>query len=230
MEEILIVPDVHGRKFWKEALNYDGRIIFLGDYTDPYPDENITQEDAYNNLLEIINFKKNNSDRVTLLIGNHELHYYDILFECSRFSFTFYDRYNALLTSEENKDLFQLCKQNENYLFIHAGILKEWYDKYYEQFSSLGNTLEKQLNTLFVSNKKPFGDVSFKYRWGYSACGSPIWADIREHLIEEPFNKDIIQIIGHTQLSSEEPLIKDNIRLLDNRKLYLLREGEIIQY
>lgn len=36
---ILIVPDIHGRKFWKEPCsNVDKyeKIIFLGDYLDPY--------------------------------------------------------------------------------------------------------------------------------------------------------------------------------------------------
>ena len=44
--KILIVPDVHGREFWRqpvtEVLNDPGlkntRIVFLGDYVDPYFD------------------------------------------------------------------------------------------------------------------------------------------------------------------------------------------------
>lgn len=42
--KILIIPDVHGRDFWtdpcKDISEYD-RVIFLGDYTDPYDDEGI---------------------------------------------------------------------------------------------------------------------------------------------------------------------------------------------
>lgn len=37
--KILIIPDVHGRTFWKYAIDnidkYD-KVIFLGDYLDPY--------------------------------------------------------------------------------------------------------------------------------------------------------------------------------------------------
>ena len=42
---VLLVPDVHGRSFWKESVkdileNYpDARVVFLGDYLDPYNDE-----------------------------------------------------------------------------------------------------------------------------------------------------------------------------------------------
>ena len=39
--EILIIPDVHGRDFWREPVkdvleNSDKPVIFLGDYLDPY--------------------------------------------------------------------------------------------------------------------------------------------------------------------------------------------------
>ena len=43
--EVLIFPDVHGRKFWKDAISKfpkeeypDLKIVFLGDYIDPYVD------------------------------------------------------------------------------------------------------------------------------------------------------------------------------------------------
>ena len=38
-KEILVIPDIHGRIFWKDATKFDGEIIFLGDYVDPYPHE-----------------------------------------------------------------------------------------------------------------------------------------------------------------------------------------------
>ena len=41
-EDCLIIPDVHGRDFWKDAANrFPGNIVFLGDYLDPYPLEEI---------------------------------------------------------------------------------------------------------------------------------------------------------------------------------------------
>lgn len=78
MNDILIVPDVHGRTFWESALDFNGDIIFLGDYTDPYPQESITLKQTYENFLRILDFKMRNNERVTLLIGNHDLHYFDI--------------------------------------------------------------------------------------------------------------------------------------------------------
>lgn len=44
MKRILIIPDVHGRDFWKdpvyESLNDENiHIVFLGDFTDTYSAE-----------------------------------------------------------------------------------------------------------------------------------------------------------------------------------------------
>lgn len=109
MREILIVPDVHGRTFWKPALDYPGQIIFLGDYLDPYPSEGITADEACRNFLEIVNFKEKNPDRVTLLLGNHELHYFDHQYECTRFSARHYVAVHDILTGEKTRNMFAVC-------------------------------------------------------------------------------------------------------------------------
>jgi len=222
MNEILIVPDVHGRKFWEPALEYPGKIIFLGDYTDPYPQEGFTQEDAYSGLLKIIDFKRQNPERVTLLIGNHELHYFDKHFQASRFSDKYYKKYHSILT-EETAGLFQLCTQIDNYLFIHAGVTKGWYDKYKNILQSIGDDLETQLNCFFIENKEAFFEISH-YRGGFHSSGSPLWADIHELFYEqEPFDNEIVQVIGHTHISDENPLIEKKFILVDNEQLHLLK-------
>ena len=57
----LLIPDIHGRIFWKEAIEYYSKekypnlvIVFLGDYVDPYDFEGITRKDAIDNFKEII--------------------------------------------------------------------------------------------------------------------------------------------------------------------------------
>ena len=62
-KKILIIPDVHGRTFWESALksgDYE-KIVFLGDYTDPYEMEGITNRDALKNLqfMIVYNFRLN---------------------------------------------------------------------------------------------------------------------------------------------------------------------------
>ena len=53
---MIIIPDVHGRTFWRQAVNdYLGKehILFLGDYLDPYAYEGITSAGAYKVFHEI---------------------------------------------------------------------------------------------------------------------------------------------------------------------------------
>ena len=49
-ETVLVIPDDHGRGFWKEFVkgHENEMIVFLGDYVDPYPHENISVEVLYN--------------------------------------------------------------------------------------------------------------------------------------------------------------------------------------
>ena len=76
MAKVLIVPDVHGRKFWHKAMEMIDevdQVVFLGDYLDPYPDENITPDDALNEFYKILEFKDKYPDKIVLLIGNHKI-------------------------------------------------------------------------------------------------------------------------------------------------------------
>ena len=229
--DILIVPDVHGRDFWLPALDYPGEVLFLGDYVDPYPRENFTDEDAYQGLLKIVRFKQQNPDRVTLLIGNHELHYFDSQFQAGRFSPGYYPKFHEILTGEETKGLFQICKQVDKSLFVHAGVTKGWYDLHREEFEKLGSTLEEQLNNVFHEKMHIFHEAAWKYRGGLDEAGSPLWADGHELFDEpEPFDPQIVQIIGHTQIMKPEPVIENTFCMLDNRQLYLLRNHVIEKY
>ena len=79
MEYTLIIPDVHGRRFWRTAVDRcpNSEVIFLGDYLDPYSWEGISHDEAFREMMDIIDFKKANRERVTLLLGNHDLGYLD---------------------------------------------------------------------------------------------------------------------------------------------------------
>ena len=85
-KRILVLPDVHGRLFWKEPvqkyIDVVDRVVFLGDYLDPYGDEggDYDAESIFENLKEIVELKRNNMDKVVLLKGNHDQHYASELF------------------------------------------------------------------------------------------------------------------------------------------------------
>ena len=70
MPKCIIIPDVHGRRFWRGAVkgNEEEKIIFLGDYVDPYNCEGILPGEAYDGLIDILEFKKAHPDNVVLLL------------------------------------------------------------------------------------------------------------------------------------------------------------------
>lgn len=210
--KILIIPDIHGRDFWKKALeliNEVDKVVFLGDYMDPYGYEGITYEQAINNFREIISFKKSNKDKVILLLGNHDWHYIsDSVIKGSRFDF----EHSREISKEflNNKDLFNQVYVFDKYIFVHAPIRKEWLDAHGLSFQDL-----KDMK--FPSPS--LNDLS-DFRGGYSDYGSCIWSDIREN--SPLFGKgEYYQITGHTQLQ-DNPIIYKDVADLDVRRCFIL--------
>lgn len=212
MSKILIVPDVHGRVFWrkaKELINDVDKVIFLGDYLDPYPYEEITREQAIEQFEDIVQFKKDHLEKVTLLLGNHDCAY------CYNFgSASRYDYENETLIKKlfnDNISLFELCKLIDNYLFSHAGITNYWL-----QEECNCKNINQFLNLSFGEIRSYLWIISW-LRGGDADTGSIIWSDVRERDREDTY----YQIFGHTQLHSE-PLITDKYACLDVRQLFLL--------
>lgn len=206
---VLIVPDVHGRTFWrkaKELIDQYDKVVFLGDYLDPYSYEGITPEIAFPEFIDIIEFKKANPEKVTLLLGNHDLHYVSPYFiYSSRRDYMNYGNYQKIF--EDNKDLFscfEVIKSSDNtWLFSHAGVTKEWLN---QNKLSLEELLKKTLDELLDNKGIKWGSlleqVSY-YRGGDLPYGSPVWADIHEFVDDTPnLDDNITQIVGHNQLEA----------------------------
>lgn len=215
MSKILIVPDVHGRAFWHRAMelvDQVDQIVFLGDYLDPYSHEGISFAVAFEEFAQILKFKKDNPNKVTLLVGNHDMHYIikDFM-DCSRRNTAMLDHLHELYNS--NLDLFNLIHIEDDWLFSHAGVYKGWMDKYEFTLEDLN------LKTFLGSHWPALEDLSM-YRGGYNFVGSCVWADIRESVKNELF-PGYKQVVGHTQLN-DKPYIKDNIACVDVRRCFIL--------
>ena len=240
MKDIIINPDIHGRTFWKEGplsevkLDDVEKIIFLGDYLDPYAWEDITRKQAIDNFNEIMEFKKANMDKVVLLLGNHDIQYIDRGIGCSRLdTVNMKDIHNILIS---NKKLFQLGYTTEykgrNISFTHAPILKSWLDAVNQYVKVLPDDIKEvidELNKRWLSSdiySLPIlgGLLSFcsHFRGGYDATSSPIWADIREFK-STSIPSGWYQIFGHTQLV-ENPVITAYGADLDCRRAFKLSE------
>jgi len=218
----LIIPDVHGRPFWRKVLtNTDDTIVFLGDYSDPYEYfEGFTHEDAIRELTDIIQFKKENQERVILLLGNHDAGYIDYKFISCRYSVKLYDKYKRLFTDEP--DLFKIAYNvninDVDYLFTHAGVSPKWLNRHHISFTA------DALNKAWQEKPDVFNEVS-DWRGGRHEVGSPIWMDINEHDFASP----CVQIFGHTQ-QEENPYINWNLWCLDCRKVFVLEDVRVEEY
>lgn len=247
----LIVSDVHGRFFWKEPVvecleKYpDAKIVFLGDYLDPYPKEwgddpdlvwdakDDYKEKAIENFKEILELKKQYSDRIILLIGNHDCTYAisTDFCNCRR------DRRNYVTIKklfEDNWNLFQLAYEervsDKHFMFSHAGIHKG-----YLKLIGAENITEEYVVNYFnngwlthdanVLDSLQLYDTYRGYL-GYD-YGSLIWADIRSWVRDN----DIMgfQIFGHTQL--DYPVKFKNFAGTDCRECtYLTTDGNLLKY
>ena len=202
--KLLIIPDVHGRDFWKEPCeHYDefDKVIFLGDYLDHYPGESTIGHDIQT-LEDILEFGTH-CDKAVLLIGNHDCPYIwpDTYgkalgdYWCRHDNLN-HDEIHKLFV--DNLNLFTLawdCPYKDSKLLItHAGVS--------QGFKEICGLDAEQINNFFLKEKTNdipnvigLSSCSY-YRGGPSMWGSPVWADIREHF-KEPVT-DVYQIFGHT--------------------------------
>jgi len=225
-QSILIIPDVHGRSFWKTALDSGrySKVIFLGDYVDPYEVEGIDNLTALSNFKDILSLKITNPDRVILLLGNHDLCYmsdhYKDLAENDRYDDEFEEELQQLFRGWSH--FFKLAHEeminNKRYLFSHAGVTQTWFKQNLEIIQKLD---EKHLNHL-LDTDEGLGILAQvgESRWGDYPSGSIVWADSEELAISNPL-PNTYQIVGHS-MQFDEPIITDNFACLDCRAAFSL--------
>lgn len=245
MEKIIIIPDIHGRDFWKLALDdiKNGvRTVFLGDYHDSYKHENISKQDSIKNFKEIIEVARKYSN-VELLLGNHDLGY--ICPEICR-SRRDYDNYEIVSNLfEDNKSLFKLCTMHKDVLISHAGVHQDWLiEVFYPELEFIEDAIitpvDKicdDINKLLEDKDRLIDSLSVVggSRGGYYHYGSPVWCDIAEHWNNSlPFR----QIVGHSMQCFGDvkdyfwglPIqrgINNQVTCIDCSRVFELKEDEL---
>ena len=241
--KMLIIPDVHGRTFWKDAVkgHEEEDIIFLGDYMDPYPSERISVEDAIANFEDILMFKKNHYKNVTLLLGNHDWGYIGTgEVNSSRKSYLYYNDISGMYNLDDF-DLVAYRKVNGiDILFSHAGVHYNWLDRVFN-FSTWKDCNPEKLadwlnNWLHTGNETCESYLScYSYFRGCGTSrpyGSCVWADVREWGIEDNSktnkNLQVYQIFSHTQLELE-PIVEKGYACLDVRRYFEITDKGILK-
>ncbi len=210
------IGDIHGLTIWEKIVrdnpNADN-YVFVGDYFDSYDISGIEQ--LYN-AENIIRFKKdteqNTNQKVYLLIGNHDHHY----FPGTKWRGTTSGYQSKMVPSFEqffieNENMFQMCVLIDDlYLCSHAGISEDFL-KDTGYYSSEYDNIVDYVNDLFKFKPNEFHFDSFEARYndlgipnpyGDDPGQSPIW--IRPKSLQQSNKKseikdNYIQIVGHTQ-------------------------------
>jgi len=208
----LVIPDCHGRKFWRQTIiNNIGKvdkIIFLGDYLDPYEneiDENpelMECDDFYDsqNLLkmleDIISLKKNEPNKYILLTGNHTDSYIWSKFQAAtRTDYKNWEKYHKFFL--QNLEYFNLVWIENDVIFSHAGISEGWASGFLYHYMDYDGNIPSEKNSSVFEAAKVLKDTSLSkfnnnyikaisnishYRGGDMFYGSCEWADLREHI------------------------------------------------
>lgn len=192
---------------------------------------------ALEEFKEVIKFAKQEPDRITLLLGNHMLHYCGLSADNCRMDFNNAREIYSLLS--ENKELFQHAFKWGNTLFTHAGVTKGWleYNNIPEDPDKISTILNSNITFTdeFLENpmylgclKDPISQISI-CRGGIHNFGSPAWADLMEMYANSAFKDSLIQIIGHTQLKTDGYVFnKDNFYCCDSREVFIW-DGETLK-
>ena len=205
--KLVAIGDIHGRDIWKQivAKEHDAdEFVFVGDYFDSFT---VKGPDQINNFLDIIEFKKQSKVPVTLLIGNHDHHYYPGVDDSGTSGYQTLLAPSIKYVVNENKQYLQAAYQVGEFVFTHAGLSSEWLDDTIEDWN-VDNVVEK-VNELFqyqpgkiaYRSYKQVGDQVYGAQgYGNETFQGPLW--IRPTALmnanKKTLRKKIIQVVGHT--------------------------------
>lgn len=214
MAKIIAIGDIHGRDKWKRVIAQENdfdMVVFMGDYFDTR--EEIPGYKWIENFRDIMNFKNENPNKVTVLVGNHDYHYMRGV--TTKYSgYTPYMRFDIQEVLDNNRDNLQACFIYNNFVFTHAGITNTWYRNGLEKWFKdkeidIGDmNLCDQINYLFRYGLETFEFTDGRYfdPNGNEVTQTPIW--VRPGALMKDRKGDYFYVVGHT--FGEPEIIKDH--------------------
>ena len=206
--KLVAIGDIHGRDIWKQIIAKEqdaDEFVFVGDYFDSFT---IKGPDQINNFLDIIEFKKQSKVPVTLIIGNHDYHYYPGIDETGTSGYQTVLAPSIKHVVGDNKHHLQLAYQVGDFIFSHAGLSSIWLDDIVEDWNT--NNVVDKVNELFQYQPGLIAYRSFKMinetEW-YGAQGygdetfqGPLWIRPKSLMKAnyDTLRNQIIQVVGHT--------------------------------
>jgi hypothetical protein len=222
--KVLAIGDIHGDDWWKSVIFGAGalhdsfkensgishenfrfvkdslNVVFVGDYVDSH---HIPNDEVLENLRDIVHLARTFPERVTLLLGNHDIQYIDTKYRCSGFRAELLHDYKEIF--EKNRDLFKAAYSFGDYIVSHAGITQRLWNicekklresQHLYDYNDPEKTIADHLNFLYEIRYEPLFYAGYA-RGGISITPGIFWADKRE-LIADPL-AGYSQIVGHTR-------------------------------
>jgi hypothetical protein len=203
----IVIGDIHGRTIWKQIVienpDFD-KLVFIGDYFDSF---DITFNKQLENFQDILQYKKDNLDKVVLLIGNHDFHYLNIAVDLNE-RYTGYQLashfvINEVLEQAIKENLIQMCYIWDKNICSHAGITRTWCKWNLSKRKGsiiINKSLENEVNDKFKYQPKVFKfTMGSRYsNSGDDICQTPIW--VRPVSLFRDGLRNCKQIVGHTQM------------------------------
>lgn len=234
--KIIGIGDIHGHDTWKRIVNDNpdaDKFVFAGDYVDSY---SVPHETQINNLLDILQFKKDNPDKVVLLIGNHDFQY-------TQYALGIYERYtgfNELAAGmlaaifKLEKDLFQAAYLHDNILFTHAGVTSTWIKSTVllmeEDHFDLGEVpVDEYINQVYKASPYFFTLPDGGDPYGNNIFQSPIWVRPMSFKRNAYKYDKLKQVVGHTGYNKIQ-IVKNRFAFIDTlpRQYLKIEYGEFI--
>ena len=208
--KLVAIGDIHGRDIWKQivAKEHDttDEFVFVGDYFDSFTIKGL---DQINNFLDIIDFRNTSIyHKVTLLIGNHDYHYYPGIDETST------SGYQTLLAPSikhvvsSNKQYLQAAYQSGEFVFSHAGLSSVWLDDIVEGWDvsnmvdKVNGLLQYQPGLIAYRSFKMLNETEWYGAQGYGdeTFQGPLWIRPKSLMKAnyDTLRKQVIQVVGHT--------------------------------
>lgn len=206
--KILIIGDIHGHMTWLFPFNqlFDevDKVIFLGDYVDSLDAKPSSQLYVLNS---VVNLKKKYPDKITLLIGNHELHYVDGMVRKysgwqGAMAFSFKD---ILMPAIKNREI-QVLEVVDDVIFSHAGVSKVWVENCAIESLEEINEYLYERPMIFEFTPATYFDQT-----GNSVTQGPLW--IRPDALLKCKLPGYRYVVGHTALN--KPLKYRGIHCFD---------------
>lgn len=224
--KIIAIGDTHGRRTWEKVKNQESefdKFIFIGDYFDTR--EGIRSQDQLDNFTKILIFKRDNPDKVVLLLGNHDFHYLTgVTDQYSQFDFSMYEKANRLLMGAIEKNWLDIVHVEGDYMFSHAGVSEEWVRNSRLDESNLVDSINSILGIADDGSTRLSDSAITKLSFGYNLpkdiwpsntgdniTQSPIW--IRPMSLSKVSYGDYIHVVGHTQV--EEIQLINKLLMID---------------